>query len=267
MRASYLLFFLSLAVFGQTKPVIKVLPIVPGPEDYEHMNPGCPENSECDPVMGQQMKKWMDLVKKVSFEESTPQSKSQQIEAFRAQFGIPVEVYTTQKSQQGFKPILFNSTCRDHSSKADQKILKGIAFTKGITQKAGQVWRSSAQIEVPVSELYLPQPVTVFFPEGARTYQLPLGDQPLFVKDKSLHVLKDEEDLFFMLKVSPLGEWSVEATDLSELSQWTDRRTEVACPKSDVKVPPAFGSHFCKSIWDEDAKKPVVVLMHLGCAT
>ena len=267
MRASYLLFFLTFTAFAQTQPVIKVLPIQPTPEDYEHLNPGCPENSECDPLMGQQMKKWMDLVKKVTFEESTPQSKSAQIEAFRAQFGIPVEVYTTQKSQQGYKPILFSSTCRDHSAKADQKILKGTAFIKGITSRAGQVWRNSAQLEVPISDIFTPQPVTVFFPEGARTYYLPLGDQPLFVKDKALHVLKDEEDLFFMLKVGPAGEWSVEATDLSELSQWTDKRAEIACPKSDVKTPAVFGSHFCKSIWDEDAKKNVVVLMHLGCAT
>lgn len=267
MRASYLLFFLSLTVFGQTTPVIKVLPMKPGPLDYEHLNPGCPENSGCDPVMGQQMKKWNDLIKKVSFEESSPQSKAQQIEAFRAQFGIPVEFYTTQKAQQGFKPILFSSSCRDHSLKTDQKILKGIAFTMGISAKSAAVWRSSAQIEVPLSELYLPQPVTVYFPEGARTYQLPLGDQPLFVKDKSLYVLRDEEDFFYMLKVTSSGEWSVEATDLSELTQWTDRRLEVKCPKSDLKVPAAFGSHFCKSIWDEDAKKTVIALMHLGCPT
>lgn len=268
MRISYLLFFITLAAFGQTKPRIEVLKEPGSIEDFEHQFKGCLENSECDQVMGLQLSRWKDLIKKVNTPSMKDAQKAQYLELFRAKYGIPVEFYTYQKSQQGFKPLLFNSSCKDHNPKKGEKVLRGISFLKSLSQDKAVVWRDQTQIEVPTGELLIPQPVFVYLPTGMATYQLPLNDQPLFIKKDELYVLREEDDFFYILKVSKNGDWKIESLNMESLSQWEIHRSNVACPKDEKKLAPkVFGDEFCKTVWNEDLKKTVVVKMHQGCST
>lgn len=267
MRVTYLLFFLSLPLFSQTRPKIEVIPNPKTIEDFEHQYKGCLENSECDQVMGLQLSRWKDLITKLKDDKIEAGKKAQYLELFRSKYGIPVEFYTVQKSQQGFKPLLFNSSCKDHNPKTGEKTLKGTAFLKSLSKEKAIVWRDQTQIEVPVGELLEPQPVTVYFDGSPHTYLLPLGDQPLFIKGGELFVLKEEDNFFYTLKVSKTGEWKIENLDFSKISEYDDKKDNVTCPKDPTKqTPKAFGVEFCKSIWNEDSKKTVVVKMHQGCA-
>jgi hypothetical protein len=266
MTYYYLLFFLSFSLFAQSKAQIEVLKNPQSLEDFEHQFKGCPENSECDQVMGLQLGRWKDLVSKLKDGEMTATKKVQFLELFRAKYGIPVEFYTYQKSQLGFKPLLYNSSCRNHNPKdKEKKILRGSAFLKSLSSTEGVVWRDQTQIQVPVGELIVPQPVQVFSPTPV-TYQLPLGDQPLFIKNKELHILREEDGLFYFLKISSTGDWKVEDVDMSRLSFWEDKRENVTCPVEKEKSKSIyFESSFCKKIWDEDTKTTLIIKMNEGC--
>lgn len=267
MRITYLLFFLSLEVFSQSAPQIEVMPMPKTIEDFEHQFKGCLENSECDQVMGLQLTRWNELIKKLKDEKSDNLKKVQALEIFRSKFGIPVEFYTVQKSQQGFKPLLFNSHCKEHNPKSGQKILRGTAFLKSLSKDKGVVWRDQTQIEVPVGELISPQPVVAYLDGNPVVYRLPIGDQPLYLKGRDLVVLKEEDNFFYALRVSPDGTWKIENVDLTKLTEYDDKKENVTCPKDATRLAPKeFGVEFCKSIWNEDSKKNVVVKMHQGCA-
>jgi hypothetical protein len=167
MRVTFLLFFMSLSAFSQPGPEIQVIPNPKTIDDFEHQYKGCLENSECDQVMGLQLGRWKDLINKVKDEKMDASKKSQFMELFRAKYGIPVEFYTIQKSQQGFKPLLYNSHCKEHNPKEPKaKVLRGTAFLKSLTKEKAVVWRDQAQIEVPLGELLSPQPVIVYDDAG-----------------------------------------------------------------------------------------------------
>jgi hypothetical protein len=266
MRISYFIIFITLSAFGQTRPTIEVLKDPKTVEDYEHQFRGCLENSECDQVMGLQLSRWNELIKKVKDNKIKPQEKAQYLELFRQKYGIPVEFYTYQKSQQGFKPLLFNSSCKDHNPKQGEKVLRGISFLKSLSKEKALVWRDQTQIEVPTGDLLVPQPVFVYTGDKREEYLLPLSDQPLFIKDDELYVLREEDDFFYFLKITRNGDWKIEYIDMEKLSDWETRRSEVPCPKDPTKLSPKlFGVEFCKSVWNEDLKKTVIVKMHLGC--
>jgi hypothetical protein len=268
MRVTYLLFFVTLSAFCQSTPQIKVIPNPKSLEDFEHQFKGCLENSECDQVMGLQLGRWQDLVKKLKEDKIDSGKKAQFLELFRAKYGIPVEFYTLQKSQLGFKPMLFNSPCKEHNPKdIAQRVLKGTAFIKSLSKDKAVIWRDQAQIEVPVGELLTPQPVTVYQDNKSTTYNLPLNDQPLFIRNNELYILKEDDNFFFTLKVSPNGDWKIENLDQTKLTEYEDKRENVVCPR-DATVKPApklFGVEFCKTVWNEDTKKLAVVKMHQGC--
>jgi hypothetical protein len=267
MKALYCMFFFSLPAFSQGIPKIEILPTPKTIEDFDHQYKGCLENSECDQVMGHQLTRWQDLIKKVKSDKIDAKKKAQYLELFRANYGIPVEFYTDQKSQQGFKPMLFDSHCPNHNPKPPgTKTLKGTAFLKGLNDKRGLVWRDQSQIEVPVGELLTPQPVVVYYDQGAKTYQLPIGDQPLFLSNSSLTILREDDGFFYALRINHQGEWKIEDLAHSNLSFWEEKKQEVPCPKDKNPAPKAFGVEFCKLVWNQETKKTVIVRLRQGCA-
>lgn len=266
MKIANLIFFLSISAFANQKPKIELIPPPKTMEDYEHHFKGCLENSECDQVMGLQLTRWNDLVKKLRDDVEEPVKKFQLLELFRDKYGIPVEFYTLQKSQQGFKPLLFNSSCKSHNPNSGEKILRGTSFLKSLSKDKAMVWRDQTQIEVPVGEIIVPQPVFVYRDKKVTQYQLPINDQPLFIRNGELYILREENDLFYFLSVSSSGDWKIQNIDMTRLSEWSEHRSETPCPKDSHRADVKYFEHeFCKFIWDEDLKNKVIVKMHKGC--
>jgi len=268
MRLTYLLIFITLTVSAQNKPRIQVIPNPQSIEDFDHEFKGCPENSECDQVMGHMLSRWKLLISKLK-DITDANKNAQALELFRAKYGIPIEFYTGQKSQQGFKPVLYSSNCKQHNPKdlkdPNGKVLKGISFVKSISNEKAILWRDQSQIELPLKDNMTPQPVKVYFEKGAVTYQLPIDDQPLFIKNRELYILKEEDGFYFGLKVSENGDWKIVNLDMTQLSVWEDKRSDMDCPKDPDKAPSVFTNEFCKGIWDIDTKKTIPVRMQQGC--
>lgn len=264
MRVTYLLLFLTFSALAQNKPRIQVIPNPQSIEDFDHEFKGCPENSECDQVMGHMLTQWKTLITKLK-DSSDSSKNAQMLELYRSKYGIPVEFYTNQKSQTAFKPALYSSSCKDHNPKTGDKVFKGLSFIKSLSSETAIIWRDQSQTELPIKGTLVPQPVRVFYESGPVTYQLPIDDQPLFIKGRELYVLKEEDGFYFMMKISDKGEWKIVSVDMTQLSYWEDKRSEVTCPKDTEKAPAQFRVEFCKSIWDSDAKKTIPVKLRQGC--
>lgn len=266
MVVAYLMFSLIYMAFAQFTPKIQLIHGREGIEDFDHQFKGCPENSECDQVMAMQLTNWHQKIKDLKEQKADDSKKMETLEIFRQKYGIPIEFYTTQKSQQGFKPVLFNSPCKNHNPKEGEKILTGISFVKSISSKSAIIWRDQTQIEVPLGEFFFPQPVIVYYPNGPKLYQLPLKDQPLFIKDKELHIIKEDHDFFYSLKISHDAKWKVADFPKENLSLLESKRSNIECPKDQFSIRrDIFSREFCKSIWSEDLKKNITIKMHMGC--
>ncbi len=264
MGLTYLILFLTISAFGENSPRIQVLPNPQSLEDFDHEFKGCPENSECDQVMGHMLTNWRALVTKLN-QAADAQKTAQELENFRSKYGIPVEFYTDQKSQQSFKPALNSSSCKEHNPKTGQKVFIGIGFLKSLSGEKAIIWRDQSQIELPLKNNLTPQPVKVYFESGPVTYQLPINDQPLFIKNRELYILREDEGLYYTLKISENGDWKIVYLDMTQLSTLEEKRQYVNCPQEKEKSSPIFGTEFCKSVWNLEAKKLVVVRMHQGC--
>jgi len=267
MNIAYLCIFLSGVAMATTPQSIKVLQNPESMENFEHQFKGCPENSQCDQVMGMQVQRWKDLISKVRSESVSSAKKTQYLELFRSKFGIPAEFYTDSKSQTTFRPLYFNSPCQAHNPKPPApKIYKAIAFIKELTSTKAKIWRDQTDYEVPTSASFTPQPVLIYDGPNVTEYALPIEDQPLFIKNKELHVLKEEDGFFYLLRASVQGTWKIVDIDMTKLSDLEDKRQRVACPVDhNFKRPAAFGVEFCKTIWDDDQKKVLIARMHRGC--
>ncbi len=267
MPLTLLLFFISISAFSMTATQIEVVSEPKTIEDFDHQYKGCLENSECDQVMGLQLTRWKNLISKLNGDKIENAKKMQFVELFREKYGIPVEFYTIQKSQLGFKPLLFSSHCREHNPKEGAKILRGISFVKSISETKATIWRDQAQIEIPLGELLTPQSVVVYDGEKSITYQVPIGDQPLFIKNKSLYLLKEDDGFFYTLRISSEGQWAIENLDFSKLNSYEEKRENSPCPKTKIaSTTGPFKVEFCKLIWNEDLQKQVLVKMSQGCA-
>lgn len=264
MGLTYLLLFITLSTFAQNRPRIQVLPNPQSLEDFDHEFKGCPENSECDQVMGHMLSNWKSLTGKLK--ETIDQDKiSKELEMFRSKYGIPVEFYTIQKSQQSFKPSIHSSPCKEHNPKTGEKILRGTAFVKSISLDKAIIWRDQSQIELPLSDILVPQLVKAYYDNGPVTYFLPLNDQPLFIKNRELYVLREDDGLYYTLKISENGNWKIVMIEMSNLSLWEDKRQDVVCPKDKEATSTIFTNQFCKSIINLDTNKVMTVRMGQGC--
>ena len=267
MCVTYLMIFLSLSVYGQAGPAIKEVSAPKTMEDYEHQFKGCLENSQCDEIMGKQLSEWKNFLIEFRNETFPQKEKHQRLEEFRSKNGIPVEFYTSEKSQLGPRPLLFHSACKNHNPEKGVKVQRGLSFIKSISKEKGVLWRDQTQIEVPVGEIFHPQLVTIFLDEKKINYLVPLDDQPVYVKDKSLYLLREDHEVFYMLKISSHGEWRIVDTDMNQLTQWSEKRKNIDCPKTiPERKKDIFQTDVCQEIWDEDQKKLILVQMQRGCA-
>jgi len=236
-------------------------------EDFEHQFKGCPENSECDELMGKRLLLFKDLIQKMVDEEMPENKRALELEKFRAQYGVPVEFYTIQKSFKEFKPLLYNSPCPNHNpkKKTETQILVGKAFIKSTTGNKALVIRGQTQLDVPLGDLLSLQPLEVFYDKTALKYQVPIGDRPLFIKDKSLYLLKEEDNFFYFLKIAPTGEWSIEEVDATLISRYQDKISDATCPAPVLEKLEVFKSEYCQNVWSEDLKQTVVFRVYRGC--
>jgi hypothetical protein len=269
MALTYFLLIFTLSALGQGQMRIEVLPNPTSLEDFDHQFKGCPENSQCDQVMGHMLLRWKNYLQDLK-SSGDRKKNALKLENYRKKYGLTFEFYTTEKSSQQIKgtlaPVIHSSSCREHNPKKGEKILRAMVFAKSLSSSELLVWRDHGEIKFPLAPHIRAQVVRVYEGASFHQYLLSLGDQPLFMKDGDLYVLKEDQDFYYMLKISRQGQWSVVDVDFSKLSEWESKRQDVECPKEAEGADPIFTHSFCKKLWDEREKKLLVVKMQLGCA-
>ena len=262
MGLIYLLLIFSFSSFGQAIPQVNVLKNPESLEDFKHEIKGCPENSECDQIMGHMFTQWNKLIEKIRTDKST--KSMQLLEQYRKKYGIPVEFYTNHKTKNVFGPALYNSSCKHHNPKEGEKIFRGISFMKGTTDKVAIIWRDQAQHEIPLEKNIFLQELKIYYPGSIITYRIPLLDQPLYVENKNIFILKEEDGFYYLLKITPQGQWNIIPINFSRLSYFENKKSEVKCPIVE-KASDIFETHFCKSVWDDTTKQNVIYRSEMGC--
>lgn len=263
LKSHLFLFLIVAAPLAWSAPQIKVLPEPSGGHEFIHPNLGCLENSECDPVMGHQLNQWNKIIKD---KERANREKRLALAKHLKERGIPTEFYTAEKANPFFKPLLFNSHCRNHNPKEGVKTLHATAFIKSLTPQKALIWRDQTQIEYVPNEMLVAQPIKVYFDEAPKIYLSSLDDQPLYIKDGKLYILKEYEDEFFLLEIDQQGQWQIVDLDITKLSFYEDKKIHMECPKAIGPHPKEFEVRFCKGIWDESQSKLIPVEMYQGCA-
>lgn len=259
----YLVIFFMTSPFLWAGPQVRVLPETSMPHEFIHQNLGCLENSECDQVMGHQLHHWSKLIKNPNLKGKT---KREELSKHLKNFGIPTDFYATEKENRIFKPMLFNSHCRNHNPKEGEKTLRATAFLKSLSQDQTIIWRDQTEIQYRPDKHLMAQPLKVYFQATPITFMTSLDDQPLFIKDGKVYILKEYEEEFFLLEITANGKWQIIDMDLSKLSFYEDKKTHISCPNSKEDMPEAFMVKFCKGIWDESQEKLIPVEMYQGCA-
>jgi hypothetical protein len=237
--------------------------------ESDHQNSGCPENSECDQVMGLQFKRWQNLLRNLQNKEKDSRKQAQFLQGFLDLYGIPTEFYTTLKSSQSFKPTYYNSPCREHNpkDKPQERILRGISFVKKTTSNSVVIWRDQAQLEIPFSDQMNLAPLDIYEEEGMKTYLVPLDEEPLYLLKDGPVFLKEDDGLFYALQIKNNGDWKVALVDFTNLSAFESKKKLVECGQNEKapKLSGPFSTSICKEIWDQSAKKNRLVVLRRGC--
>lgn len=211
--------------------------------DLAHENLGCPENSECSKANGKKLLKWSSIIKKYA---DKPRLLSKKLEKFRKQNGIPVEflLHDNLNTKQTLDPIVWDSRCRHHNPKEGTKIVKGMKFFRN-NPKTDKL--KFIQVKTPDS-----------------VYEIPYGDQPLFIRNKELIIVKEYEEAFYHMSISPKGKWKILNVRSSQTAKGRINRENADC-KTKTKGNEYFLGSYCAKIWDEDKKDSVLIEQDWTC--
>lgn len=248
---------------------IHLLPQESSGLEGDHLNSGCPENSECDQVMGIQLKRWQNLLKNLQAREKDPKKQAAFIQGHLDLYGVPAEFYTHNKSAHSFKPLYYNSACAEHNPKGKpaDKVLRGMSFIKGTKNKNALLWRDQASLEIPVNDQLDLAPLDIAYDDQLKTYLVPLEEEPLFISKDGPVFLREYDGFFYILLVKDSGEWKIGVMDFMTLSSFEEKKRAINCPQKEKapKLTGPFNLILCKEIWDDAAKKTRPVYLRRGC--
>ena len=262
------LFLLSSLAVAQ-RPV-KAVPPVPKAhtyEDFAHVNKGCPENSECDEVMGQLLLDWKKLAER--WENLASSVKEKEMQEHMLKRGWPVEFYTKGSARSGLNPVLFSSSCSVHNPKDEplNKIWRGQGFIKGSDKGQVVFSRGDTEFKIKQGELLTLRPI-ILHPEGGavQKYLIPLDENPAYLEKGKMMLLVESEGVYALLGIPVDGAWQVQLAPSDDISSYFEDRSDVACPQG---VPtaelPWFPKSHCQKILDKDSGKQIIAQFFWAC--
>jgi hypothetical protein len=246
---SFLLFsLLSFTLMAEPTNLIKA-------DQFEHINPGCPSNSKCNPINGDRYRKWKDFLGTLKFPPSPVL-----LNDFKTKNGIPLNNWVKASAAIRGEFILWDSSCRQHQKSKD--FLQGIIFVKNL--------KELSQI---VDDKNVPQsfwsPLIVMNPQTKATtiFSIPRDQTPQMISDTEVHFIHEEDGMYLGLNLKLNGE--IEFSDIKKTSFFP---STVDCPKELVaawnkeKYPAnLFGTTLCKEVWNNSTKSLSVTMMPETC--
>jgi len=221
----------------------------------DHADDGCPTNSYCSPFGGNERKKWMNFMEKLSGSRNT---RTQKLEEFRKKTGIPLTAWVTPEKQKEKEIISWDSRCLHH-------------------QKEGNIF-FPAEVLAPNlntlkdKKLVIDQTYTILKDNIVRTYMTPREEYPLYIDGDDLVFLREEEGNYYALKMSPAGlNEIIEAAKLDT----EDYPTEIKCPEALINFAKErekekkrnlyLATPFCKQIKNIRSKESQIFLFNKSC--
>ncbi|GEM_PF-1351753 len=238
--------------------------------DGDHIFTGCPENSECDQIMGLQFQRWQNLLRNLQAKEKDPKKQTQFLQGFLDLYGVPAEFYTNLRTTKSFKPMYYNSPCRDHNPKGKplERILRGTSFIKKTTATSVTIWRDQATIEIPVSDEIRLAKLDIINDDSSLSYLVPLEEEPIFVTKDGPVFLREDDGLFYGLQIQNSGDWKIITLNFTNLSFYESKKNLLDCNK--YKTRPTASAPFetiiCKEVWDDSLKKNRPIVLRRGCS-
>lgn len=253
-----LIILISFPIFAQTSKTSTLTSAQPNSPKMplpfaDHAEDGCPSNSYCSPLAGNERKKWIAFMDKLTV---TGSARIQRLEEFRKKTGIPLTAWINAERQKDKDIISWDSRCLHH-------------------QKEGNVY-FQAEILAPAlatlkeRKLVLDQTYTIIKDNVVRTYVTPREEYPLYLDGDDLVFLREEEGSYYALKITPAGLGEIiEASTLAS----DDYPTEIKCPDALINFAKErekgrnlyIASPFCKQIKNIKTKENQIFLFNKSC--
>lgn len=198
-----------------------------------HEYPGCPINSYCSEDSGKLILKWEKMINSIS-----PKNKHKKLKAFLSEQGLPVEFLTTKESKVPLDPVSWNSRCKIHNPKnPNNNIFKAFKFFNNS----------------PKSKHTIFTPVTLYDGVKKINFEIPYQDQIVLIKNNQAVLLKDYDDFYYQLGITPDGKYSIVNLPYKVVKKALSKKIkEVKCPdKMDIDNK-YFAKTFCQKVLDLD---------------
>lgn len=260
---SLIFILFSLSGWAQTTPLPEKSPVSATvssgkkleviPYISEHGEDGCPSNSYCSAYAGNERKKWISFAEKLNVPSRV---RTERLEEFRKKSGLPLTAWVSADKQKEKDIISWDSRCLHHQK-------------EGNVHYHAEVMAQSLY-QLKERKLVVDQAYTILKGNVVRTYLIPREEYPLYVDGDDLVFLREEEGLYYALRVSPSGLTEViEQTSLGS----DDYPSEIKCPEALVNFSKEkektrnlyVGSPFCKQVKNIRSKEFQVFLFNKSC--
>jgi hypothetical protein len=233
-----------------------------GYKDFEHVNPGCPENTICSKLMGEKLTSFKKLISKLR--DSKIKDKIKSLNKFLKTKGLPIKFLSLKKSFEHFAPIMWNSSCSNHGATKTDKVVvfASQAFSTGTKGSKVNFKLGNKIHSIEHGELATLDRVDIL--GSNKSYYLPHLDRPLFFNGDELVVIKNSDDFYYGLAVSSNGSWRV-IDHIQGVKKFYRDRQEIKCPKDLKYTKKFFQGRFCQKVYDLKSKKYKVVSLPWSC--
>lgn len=232
-------------------------------EDFKHHHKGCPESSICSKQMGNKHQKFKKFISRMA-RKTNRKKVINELNKYLQKNGLPIKLLAKKDVFKEFEPIMWNSACPNHNPTKKKNIT--IYQTLVYANRTGQD-KLKVKVGNKTKKLKIgPEAMMdkAYLLDNDQQYILPHKLRPLYMKDNEMIVLKNFEDFYFGLSISPDGKWKV-VDHLPAIKSFYQNRQEVKCPKDYAITENYFKGRFCQKVYDLNTKKYKVVSLPWSC--
>tara|TARA_R110002072_G_scaffold64203_4_gene159586 strand:- start:25164 stop:25940 length:777 start_codon:yes stop_codon:yes gene_type:complete len=217
------------------------------PHMLDHINKGCPNNSQCSKETGLKMQRWSKALresKKLGIRRLTNTAKK---------VGIPFDLWSRAKTSKELKVITWDSSCPNHNL-PDQQIFSATIFVKDIKDL------------MKFDDLVAPT-LLLLKNKKIQQHYIPRDASPMFYDNGTIHYLMGNQGDYYGMKISSKGIISVNSIQkVSEYPQSKSCHPALMKKWKQTKAPKnLYKDVSCSSIWDAQAKKYIPILYGWTC--
>lgn len=233
-------------IFYQTTKANDVADPVFKENEFNHVNPGCPINSQCSKATGKKVLHWEKFLKTID-----SKNKTEKLNSYLKKYGVPLTFLAPIEAKIALDPIMWNSSCRIHNPKnPNNNIFKSVKFLKKLVK----------------SDTLHFTPVRVYYEGEHKDFLIPYQDSLVMIDQSELVTLRDYDDFYYHLSIHQSGSLKIKSYSSDAIDLALDKKVaEVECPKTMNFNSTYFAKTYCSKIWDNSAKKLRIIQYGWAC--